>query len=221
MNMINVEENKYKFIELIKSISRDGADISGLIYKLEHSDFFEAPCSTVYHLCERGGLCQHSLNVYEELRRLVDMHYPDGDKFSEDSVIIVALLHDLSKMNYYELTAKNTKVYCDNGTKKDELGKFEWKSELGYRRKDEKDRFVYGHHGQNSEYMTSTFIPLTLEESVAIVNHMGGDDEYKPFDLTPIYNRYPLAGLLHAADFLATFVLEAQNISISEHLEDE
>lgn len=218
--MIKVEENKYKFIELLRKVNREGADIPGLIYKLEHSDFFEAPCSTVYHLCVKGGLCQHSLNVYNELAALV-RHYNMEDRFSEESIIIVALLHDLSKMNYYELTAKNTKVYCDNGTKRDELGKFEWKSELGYRRKDELDRFVYGHHGQNSEYMTSTFIPLKLEESVAIVNHMGGDDEYKPFDLTPIYNRYTLAGLLHAADFLSTFVVEAQNLYLDEMDNDE
>ena len=220
--MINVESNKYKFISLLRQVERENADIEGLIYKLEHSDFFTAPCSTAYHLNVRGGLCQHSLNVYEELRRLVDMHYPDGDKFSEDSIILVSLLHDFSKMNYYEEYAKNVKVYCDNGSKKDDLGKFEWKTEIAYKRKDEKERFVYGHHGQNSEYMTSTFIPLALEESVAIINHMGGDDEYKPFDMTPIFNKYPLAGLLHAADFLATFVIEAQNISITgDAVEDD
>ena len=40
---INVEQNKYEFIELLRSIKRPGADVEALIYKLETSDFFVAP----------------------------------------------------------------------------------------------------------------------------------------------------------------------------------
>ena len=65
------------------------------------------------------------------------------------------------------------------------------------------------HHGHNSEYMTSIFIPLKLEETAAIVNHMGGtQEEGKIWDFTPVMERYPLAALLHVADFMACYIDE-------------
>ena len=205
MQEFNIEENRYRFVELLKEVEREGANVSGLIYRLEHSDFFVAPASTVYHMNVRGGLCQHSLNVFDNLVKLVEMQQLD---IPRTSIIIVALLHDIDKMNKYEIYDKNVKNYHDKGTKKDDNGKFDWVTEKHYKIRDNKDRFVYGHHGQNSEYIVNTFIPLDLVESVAIVNHMGGDDEYKPYDSTAIFNRYPLASLLHIADFMSTFITE-------------
>ena len=58
-----IEQNKQTFISILRSIKRDGANIEGMIYKLEHSDFFDAPASVQYHNSFKGGLCQHSLNV--------------------------------------------------------------------------------------------------------------------------------------------------------------
>ena len=114
-------------------------------------------------------------------------------------------------MNKYELTTRNFKEYCPDGKSFDAIGKFNWKSELSYVTKDPKDRFVMSHHGHNSEYMTSTFIPLKLEETVAIVNHMGGtQEEGKIWDFTPVMERYPLAALLHVADFMACYVDERE-----------
>lgn len=206
---INVEENKRRFIELLANIDRPEADIAGFIYKLEHSDFFEAPCSTKYHLNVKGGLVAHLLSVRDIAFKLKEIMYPNNDApFSDTSLEITALCHDMDKMNKYIVTSRNVKDYCDDGKYSDSLGKFNWKSEEGYAIKDAKERFTYGHHGQNSEYITSTFIPLKFEESVAITNHMAGDDEYKPYDLTAIFNKFPLASILHTADFLSTFVVE-------------
>ena len=205
MQEFNFEENRYRFTELLKKVNREGADIPGFIYKLEHSDFFVAPASTHYHLNVKGGLVQHSLNVYDNIVKLAQTFNIDC---SEDSLIIVSLLHDIDKMNKYELYDKNVKNYHEKGTKHDDNGKFDWVVEKHYKIKDNDKRFVYGHHGQNSEYIVNTFIPLDLEESVAIVNHMGGDDEYKPYDSSAIFNRYPLATLLRMADFMATFITE-------------
>lgn len=207
---IKIEENKYKFIELLRKIDRQGADIGALIYKLESSDFFIAPCSTIYHLNQDGGLCLHSLNVYNELCNLVKIYYPNECPFSEETLIIVSLLHDISKMNYYEKYAKNVKVYSETGKKSDELGKFDWVTQMAWKKRDPENRFVYGHHGQNSEYIANSYIPLTLEESAAITNHMGNDDEYHAYDSTFIYNRYPLAVLLHSADFLSAYIIETR-----------
>lgn len=208
--MISIQENKEKFISFLRlNINRPGADIEGLIKKLESSDFFTAPCSTRYHLAEEGGLCLHSLNVYEELKKLYSLH--PYQHITEESIVIVALLHDMSKMGYYEKTIKPVKVYCEDGDKKDSGGKFKWVNQESYKTVDAENRFVYGHHGQNSEYMVNTFIPLTIEESAAINNHMGGVfDEYRPWDATPIFNRFPLASLLHMADFSATYLVESK-----------
>ena len=46
--MINEEvrmENKTKFINLVNTITRPGADLPGLIQMLEQSDFFDAPAT--------------------------------------------------------------------------------------------------------------------------------------------------------------------------------
>ena len=64
-------------------------------------------------------------------------------------------------------------------------------------------------HEQTSEFMTRTFIPLSVEESSAILHHHGslGWDSAKD-DLPSIYQKYNLALLLHTADMLATFMDE-------------
>lgn len=203
---INIEKNKYEFIDLLRTVNRPGADVEALIYKLESSDFFVAPCSTRFHLAVRGGLCQHSLNVYHELKRLNEI-YKLG--LSEETMIIISLLHDLDKMDKYEQTYRNVQKYHEQGKKSDENGRFDWVKEWTYRTKDDNNRFVYGHHGQNSEYIANSYIPLTTEESAAITNHMANTiEEYKPFDMTGILNKYPTVVALHMADFLCTFLIE-------------
>lgn len=204
-----IETNKETFCTFLRQIRRDGARIDDLIKKLENSDFFYAPASTKYHNCVRGGLCDHSLNVYYNLRSLVKNKHLE-DKISEESILICGLLHDMSKMNIYEESVRNKKVYSAYGKKYDELGNFDWVSEKSYQMKDIKDRFVYGNHEETSEYMVRTYIPLKLEESVAILTHHGS----LSYDCVPIesvtqkYEKYPLACLLHVADMISTYVDE-------------
>lgn len=202
-------ENKTRFLELVKSIQRT-FDKEGLIAQLEGSDFFNAPASAMYHNAYEGGLCDHSLNVYDCLMKFVNALYPDPTNcpYSLDSLKIVALFHDFDKMNKYERTAFNKKVYMENGTKHDELGKFDWVTQWGYKRKEDKDVFTIGTHGENSVYMTETFIPLNIEEHCAIVNHHSVYDNNK-LNITGIYSKYHLACLLHLADMAATYVIES------------
>ncbi len=204
-----IEANKKEFIGYLRSIKREGANIDGLVKKLESSDFFEAPASARYHNSFIGGLVEHSLNVYHNLKNLVEMKGLT-QYFDEDTIIICSLLHDMAKMNYYEVTIKNEKVYSEDGSRTDELGRFDWVSKPGFRIRNLEERFVYGNHEETSQFMVSRYIPLSVEESVAILNHHGG----MGFDSIPVgtisdkYNRYPLASLLHMADFLATYVDE-------------
>lgn len=201
-------DNKEEFEALIRSINRPQMNTEGLLKKLEDSDFFTAPASARYHAAYAGGLCKHSLNVYCNLKLLIENKYKDGTcPFSEDSIKIVALLHDISKMNLYEKTSRNIKVYSEQGSKTDELGRYDWQAEVSYKKKEDSQQFIFGTHGENSQYILSYFIPLYVEEAAAIINHHSNYDNPN-LNVTAIYNRYSLACLLHIADMLATYVDE-------------
>ena len=91
---------KEEFIAIYKDkIKREGAE--KLLDWLENKcDFFTAPASSQYHLAKEGGLCEHSVNVYNCLidylsRQRVQNEY--GLRVSEETAAIVALLHDVCK----------------------------------------------------------------------------------------------------------------------------
>lgn len=194
-----MQVNKDKFIELLKTINREGADIEKLISQLNHSDFFYAPSSTKYHGAYPGGLCDHCLCVYHNLLSLVKNKHLE-EVISEESIIISSLLHDMDKMNKYTTYDKNVPPDDNNP---------QWHKEQFYKMREDKS-LIYGNHEENSEYMVRQFIPLTREESVAILHHMGG----MSFDSTQqnigdIFNNYPLALLLWMADMLSTYIEKA------------
>lgn len=204
-----IETNKETFCTFLRQIRRDGARIDELIKKLENSDFFYAPASTKYHNSVKGGLCDHSLNVYYNLRSLVKNKHLESF-ISEETILICGLLHDISKINVYEESIRNKKVYHELGKKYDNLGNFDWVSEKTYQMKDVKDRFIYGNHEETSEYMIRKYIPLKLEESVAILTHHGSlsYDSVSIESVSQKYERYPLACLLHVADMISTYIDE-------------
>ena len=204
-----IKTNKETFCNLLRQVKRDNAHIEELIAKLEGSDFFYAPASTKYHNSIEGGLVDHSLNVYYNLKSLVKNKHLE-DKIPEESIIICGLLHDMSKMNFYEKTYRNKKVYSEYGTKHDELGNFDWVSEESYKTIDIENRFVYGNHEETSEFMIRKYIPLRLEESVAILSHHSSlNYDCAPIEsVAPRYERYPLACLLHVADMISTYIDE-------------
>ena len=72
-----------------------------------------------------------------------------------------------------------------------------------------KDDFPYG-HGEKSVLLASRFIDLTEEETMAIRFHMGAFDEAVKggFNLSQVYEKYPLALELHIADMRATYLVE-------------
>lgn len=79
---------KEKIEQLLMSTDRHG--ICDLIAHMEMEGFFEAPCSGAKHLSKVGGLAEHSLNVYEIMKRLnktLDTRYTD------DTIILCAILH--------------------------------------------------------------------------------------------------------------------------------
>lgn len=122
-------ENHDRVVALLNSVERDG--VSDLLKWLEESDFFTAPASRAYHGDYVGGLCEHSLNVYDEVKRLLQA-YPEVE-VSDETVIISALLHDLCKVNFYATEKRNRK--------NSETG--QWES---YDAFTIKEKFCYGGH---------------------------------------------------------------------------
>ncbi|HAG12537.1 MAG TPA: hydrolase [Ruminococcus sp.] len=191
-------ENKEEFIQIFKEkITRPGAD-KLLEYMLsDQSDFFTAPASTRYHSAYEGGLLQHSLNVYHNLvaylareRCKEPFRIPE---YSEESVAIVALLHDICKMNFYTIEMRNAK---------NEKGVWE---KVPYYKID--DRLPYG-HGEKSVFMIQFFMHLRREEAMAIRWHMGFSGPEDPNTIGRAFEHYPLAFALHVADMEATYFLE-------------
>jgi len=167
-----------------------------LIGWLEETDFFEAPSSTQFHCAFPGGLAAHSWNVYQLLRSKEDIYKLGLEK---ETMIIVALFHDLCKIGMYEedkeeITDKQAKYLRDLAGKEyfkippDHLTKGYATDLIGYY-KDKKegktdavkpeykisykvnDTLPLG-HGEKSLYLVSQFIELTVEEACAIRWHM-------------------------------------------------
>ena len=58
--------SKEKFIEIYnRCIKREGADKLLEYLTSPQCDFFVAPASARFHSSYEGGLCDHSINVYE------------------------------------------------------------------------------------------------------------------------------------------------------------
>lgn len=206
-----IEQNKQEFLQIISTISIDGADINGLVNWLTTSDFFTAPASTQFHANYKGGLCYHTLNVYHNMIKLYDLYKDTLPAIDPQSLIIVSLFHDVSKIDFYEMYVMNKKVYNPNGTKHDNMGKFDWVAQEAYKVKDAENRFLAVNHGVNSALLIGRFIPLSLEENVAIMNHMlNTDDKAVNYDQSAIINKYPLLALIHLADFASTFINERE-----------
>ena len=93
-------ELKERFLSVYNNaVHRDGSDM--LLRWLEDSDFFVAPASTKFHGCHEGGLLQHSLNVYDCLKRgLANAGLQNS--YPEETVAVVSLLHDICKVNFYK-----------------------------------------------------------------------------------------------------------------------
>ena len=185
VNMINIQGNKKRFIAVAQRfISRDG--IKDVLLGLEKSDFFTAPASTRFHDSEEGGLCHHSLRVY-------DMLYADlGATVSMESIVLVALFHDICKIGYYTVEMRNNK---------NEQGKWEKVPYYGV-----DDKLPFG-HGDKSVFLLMQDIKLTMDEAMAIRWHMGlsvPKEEYST--MSKAFTEFPLALHLHIADMKATYL---------------
>lgn len=187
-------DNKKRFRDIyLGCINRIGSD--KLLEWLEKSDFFTAPASSKFHNACEGGLVDHSLNVYDNLVKL-NKEFQTG--YSEETLAIVGLLHDLCKVNFYKIDYRNVK---------DESGKW---SKVPYYTIDEE--FPFG-HGEKSCYIIQAYMQLKREECLAIRWHMAGFDASTKggdYSGSRAYEKSKLCSLVSSADMLATYIDEVR-----------
>ncbi len=187
---------KDKFIEIFKNnVTREGAD-KMLDFLENKSDFFTAPASTRYHLSRQGGLCEHSVNVYNCLKSYLDR--PEvkelyGLNYDDETIAIVSLLHDVCKAGCYKTSSRNVKD--KNGV---------WQSVPYY---EFDDPMPYG-HGEKSVYIINGYMRLSREEAFAIRYHMGFSSTDDTRNVSAAFEKFPLSLALSFADMEASYFLE-------------
>ncbi len=197
--MTNLSALKEEFCTVYRrEIHRAGAD--RLLAWLETTDFFRAPSSTRFHGSYEGGLVEHSLNVYHCLcdymsrSRVRDVY---GMDYSQESIAIVSLLHDLCKVDFYQTDYRNAK---------NEKGVWEKVPYYTIR-----DSLPYG-HGEKSVYIISGFLygegRLTRDEAFAIRYHMGFTGPEDTNQIARAFEQFPLAFALSVADMEASYFVE-------------
>ena len=189
------ERNYVKEFEDIftSKIKREGA--AELLAYLKGTDFFEAPASTRFHGNFKGGLVAHCVKVYNRFLKMVELEWGAGFVTeNEESLAVIALLHDVCKINCYKVEMRNVKV---SG---------EWVQKPYYAFE---DCLPYG-HGEKSVYMISGFMKLTREEAMAINWHMGAFDvrAREGSTLNKAFAQFPLALIFHLSDMATSYLDE-------------
>lgn len=213
---MNIERNIARFEAEMEKVQRPGMD--KLMDYIRKSDFYKAPASTKYHLACEGGLLQHSLNVLDAMRGLLVSVLENGEwayvvagktvaKIPGDSVIIMALLHDICKTYFYSTSTRNAK----NET----TGK--WEKVPFYT---VKDRMPLG-HGDKSVMIIKQYIDLTNNEMYAIWHHMGYADNSDTLTLTNAVEAYPIIWALHTADMMASHMMEGSTDNLEAFTDPE
>lgn len=84
-----------RYSHLKAKVTQRAEAFAGLMNYIEtETAYLTAPASTRYHLNQERGLLEHSVNVAETLLALRGLLAPE---ISEESCVVVALLHDLGK----------------------------------------------------------------------------------------------------------------------------
>lgn len=183
------------------------AGVENLLAWLESTDFFTAPAGAKHHGAHPGGLMVHSLNVYRRLRELTirdktDPNEPGTyhmDHSEEETVAILALLHDVCKVGVYHTETKRRRN-PDTGT---------WEDYQAYTFR---DPLPLG-HGEKSLYLITKYMDLTEEEALAIRWHMGAYDAAARSDLRDLSAAMamtPWVWRLQEADMCATHIDERE-----------
>lgn len=170
-----IQSNKDAIESELSKIKRPGMD--KLMEYLRNSGFYTQAASTKWHQSYRGGLAEHSLEVFkvlDELNLVLDLGY------DQEVIIIAGTMHDLCKVDSYIEKPGNV---------------FIWNSKSDSR------------HALKSIGLLKSYIELTDEEESAIKYHMGAyeEKEYDWGELSEAYHDYAIAYYTHVADMKSTY----------------
>lgn len=186
-------ENRNKIIieNLLLGTGRKGME--DLLHWMDQNGFYDAPCSSRYHLSVAGGLALHSKNVYDAALEIATaLVAKEGKPLSfdlVDSICICTLLHDLGKTGQFGKQTYIKNEDTENG------GAFKGNKDL-----------LYIPHEIRSIAIASQFIELTEEEQFAIIYHNGLYGELKGVK----GHETELYMILHFADMWASRVIERE-----------
>ena len=201
---MNIKNNITRFEAELTKVQRSGMD--KLLEYIQGSDFSRAPASTKYHLACPGGLLQHSLNVLDALRGLLQWNSIEShweyhtackivDTIPDDSVIMMALLHDICKTHFYSASTRNQK--------NEQTG--QWEKVPFYT---VNDMMPLG-HGAKSAMIVKQYTTLTSQEMYAIWHHMGFNGNYEnDTAVGKSIEMYPAVLALQTADMMASKFME-------------
>ena len=161
----------------------------------QETDFFESPASTKYHGSYKGGLVDHSLEVFAQFLKIAPIfNYDMTNDVLKESATIVTLFHDICKVNCYLESCRNVK--------NPETGNWESVPCFIYA----PNANPFGAHGMSSIYYIERHMDLTFLEAQAIYHHMGAYDASKFDNVSGAYETNKLSWLLHVADEAATYI---------------
>jgi replication-associated recombination protein RarA len=157
------------------------------------TDWLQAPASTRFHLCRENGLLEHSCNVAETLLKIRERLAP---QITEESCVIVALLHDLGKAGMPGMPQ-----YIKNEPTERQK-QYGYGASVPYRFNND---LTYLSVPVRSIYLALQFMELTEEETQAIVYH---DGQYVDDNRSVAAKEAPLTLLLQYADNWSGFIME-------------
>ena len=163
---------------------------------LDNEGFFTAPASTKYHGAYEGGLFDHSLCVYKNLKNITQRMELTWQR--PESPFIIGMFHDLCKYDQYKKVFESVVEYQigDNHMLvPEEKYHYEYNT----------DTLLKG-HGSKSVMILSRFLSLTEEEMVCIRYHMGAYEKEEWAEFDKAIRMYPNTLWTHTADMLASKV---------------
>ncbi|MDD3662257.1 MAG: HD domain-containing protein [Candidatus Pacebacteria bacterium] len=194
---VDLELNKRYSILKDKVVGRKKEFKQLMTFIEDETSYLNSPASTKYHLCKEQGLLEHSCNVAENLLKIKDILAPE---ISDESCVIVGLLHDLGKAGmpgkpqYYKNEASEKQI------------KYGYTTTYPYRFNRD---LLYLSVPVRSLYLTASRFSLTEEEVQAIIYH---DGQYVDDNKSVATREGKLTLLLQYADNWSGFIMEGENV---------
>lgn len=216
---------KKNIIQDLLSVKREG--MKELVDYLEREGYFEVPASSKYHSNfwgasedgECGGLAYHSYLVMELLKEKNEKYELE---LSDESIYIMAYLHDLAKLGLYG-TKVSEEEFDKYGykLKKDPITN-KWVSDKVILTNNENPILHFG-HGELSCIRIMQFLKkITVEELLAIRWHSGAYEAKEHYrDFQQAVKKYKSIMALHICDLEASQlmedIIEPEECSVEEY----